>query len=322
MSQAVVVCAGLIVVIGLASVALVKQGHVGVVTRFGRFDRVLRPGLNFRIPLVESVHRRLSLQNHSVELEFQAITVDQANVNFKALIIYAVANERDETIRKAVFKFIDDRSFMQALIRSIEGSIRSFVATKRQSEVLGLRHEIVKDVNLHIHDELDDWGIQLINLQINDISFDEAIMRSMAQVVATNNMRSAAENEAQAQYITKTRVAEAEARATRVRAEAEKDADRLKGEGNALLRASIAGGLAEAGKTMERNGVDPSFMSFTMWLDAMKHVASQSRGNILSFDGSIDGFEKTLKQMSLLGANPRAAGNSGAARESERPGHH
>ena len=62
-------------------------------------------------------------------------------------------------------------------MRSIEGSIRSFVASKRQSEVLSLRREIVHEVNSHIQEELDDWGFQLVNLQINDISFDEAIMR-------------------------------------------------------------------------------------------------------------------------------------------------
>ncbi|MBZ0117356.1 MAG: hypothetical protein K8H88_10195 [Sandaracinaceae bacterium] len=296
----------------VGSVTVVKQGYVGVATLFGRFSRILRPGLSFRVPFVEQVYKRISLQNRSVELEFQAITTDQANVNFKALIIYAVQNEEEETIKRAAFKFIDEKSFMQALVRSIEGSIRSFVATKRQSEILSLRREIVHEVNSHIDDELNDWGFHLINLQINDISFDEAIMRSMAQVVATNNMKSAAENEAQAQFISKTRVAEAEAQAKRVLAQADRDADRLRGEGNALLRSQIAGGLAEAGKQMEQNGVDPSFMLYTMWLDCMKHVASHSHGNILSFDGSIDGFEKTLKQMSLLGSGPKGANGAAA----------
>ncbi len=308
------IAGGVTVLLFAGSVTVIKQGYVGVATLFGRFSRVLRPGLSFRVPFVESVYKRLSLQNRSVELEFQAITADQANVNFKALIIFAVQNEEEDTIKRAAFKFIDDKSFMQALVRSIEGSIRSFVATKKQSEVLALRREIVHEVNSHIDEELNDWGFHLINLQINDISFDEAIMRSMAQVVATNNMKSAAENEAQAQYISKTRVAEAEAQAKRVIAQAERDADRLRGEGNALLREQIATGLAEAGKLMERNGVDPAFMLYTMWLDAMKHVASHSHGNILSFDGSNEGFERTMKQMSLLAGPPKSNGAPTAVR--------
>jgi regulator of protease activity HflC (stomatin/prohibitin superfamily) len=292
-------CALVLLLVG--SISVIRQGTVGVTLLFGKFCRVLRPGLSFRVPFVEALYKKISLQNQSVELEFQAITNDQANVNFKALIIYAVENELGETIQKAAFKFIDDKSFMQALIRSIEGSIRSFVATKRQSEILTLRNEIIREVKQHIDEELHDWGFHLMNVQINDISFDEAIMRSMAQVVATNNMKSAAENEAQAQYISKTRVAEAEAQAKRVIAQAERDADQLRGEGNALLRNQIAGGLVDAGKRMEQNGVDPSFMLYTMWLDSMKYVASHSHGNILSFDGSLDGFDKTLKQVSRLG---------------------
>ena len=282
------------------SISVIKQGHVGVAVLFGKYNRLLQPGLNFRLPYFERVFRTVSLQLHSAELEFQAITGDQANVNFKALIIYTVANAEEETIMKAAFKFIDQRSFMQSLIRSIEGSIRSYVAVKRQSEILALRREIVDEVNSHIEHELQDWGFHLVNLQINDISFDEAIMRSMAQVVASNNMMLAAQNEAQAQYITKTRVAEAEAQAKRLVAHAERDVDHLRGEGNALLRKQMAIGLADAGEIMETNNVNPSFMLYTMWLDAMKSVATHSRGNLLSFDGSMEGFEKTIRQMNQL----------------------
>lgn len=300
-TQIIVYSAVAVVLLFVGSVSVVRQGHVGVSVLFGKYHRILRPGLNFRLPFVERVFRSISLQHRSAELEFQAITGDQANVNFKALIIYGVADGQEETVMKAAFKFIDERSFMQSLIRSIEGSIRSYVAIKKQSEILALRGEIVDEVNSHIEEELQDWGFHLVNLQINDISFDEAIMRSMAQVVASNNMMLAAQNEAQAQFITKTRVAEAEAQAKRVVAQADKDADNLRGEGNALLRKQVANGLADAGKIMEANNVEPSFMLYTMWLDAMKYVVANSHGNILSFDGSMEGFDRTMRQMSQLG---------------------
>lgn len=303
---------GTLVLLGtllFSSASVVKQGHVGVTVLFGRYRRILRPGLSFRIPFVENVFKRISLQNRSAELVFQAITSDQANVDFKALIIYAVADGDEETIKRAAFKFVDERSFMQSLVRSIEGSIRAFVATRKQAEILGLRREIVDEINAHIEHEINDWGFHLINLQINDISFDEAIMRSMAQVVATNNMKAAAENEAHAQYISKTRVAEAEAQARRLVAEAERDADRLRGEGNALQRKQIAAGLVEAEEMLLAKRVDSSLLLYTEWLESMKLVASNSHGNILSFDGSLEGFDKTLKQMTLLGRSKAHATN-------------
>jgi regulator of protease activity HflC (stomatin/prohibitin superfamily) len=105
------------------------------------------------------------------------------------MLVYAVMNQEEETIKNVAFKFMDERSFMQALIRTIEGTIRALVATKRQAEVLGLRSEIVIQVKEHIDNTLETWGYHLIDLQLNDIAFDEAIMRSMAQIVASNNLK-------------------------------------------------------------------------------------------------------------------------------------
>src|SRR5262245_52371978 len=120
----------------LSGLFTIKQGFVGVVTMFGKYRRVARPGLNFKLPFLESVYRKVSIQNRSVELEFQAVTADQANVYFKSMLLYSVLNQQEETIKNVAFKFIADRDLMQALVRTIEGNIRAFVATKKQAEIL------------------------------------------------------------------------------------------------------------------------------------------------------------------------------------------
>src|SRR5688572_31696883 len=97
----------------------INQGHIGVITMFGKYRRIVRPGLNMKIPLLETVSKKVSIQNRSVELEFQAVTQDQANVYFKTMLLYAVQNELEETIKKVAFKFISDRDLMQAVIRTI-----------------------------------------------------------------------------------------------------------------------------------------------------------------------------------------------------------
>src|SRR5690349_19607048 len=102
----------------------VRQGTVAVITVFGKFHRILRPGLSVRIPLIEKIYSRISIQNQSEELSFQATTVDQANVNFKAMVLFSVLNHDELTIKNVAFKFMDEASFMTALTRSIEGSIR------------------------------------------------------------------------------------------------------------------------------------------------------------------------------------------------------
>ena len=176
----------------------VNQATIAVVTMFGKYQRILRPGLNFKIPILEQIYRRISIQNRSVELEFQAVTQDQANVYFKSMLLYAVMNADEETIKKVAFKFISDKDLMQALIRTIEGNIRSYVATKRQAEILGLRKDLVEFVKLEVDHALEEWGYHLLDLQINDITFDKVILDSMSRVVASNNLKAAAENEGQA----------------------------------------------------------------------------------------------------------------------------
>ncbi|MBK7958807.1 MAG: SPFH domain-containing protein [Bacteroidetes bacterium] len=273
------------------SFVTVGQGSIAVVTVFGKYRRILHPGLNFRIPFIEQIYKRISVQNRSAELEFMAITIDQANVNFKAMLLYSVIDAQEESIKNVAFKFIDDRNFMQALVRSIEGSIRAFVATKKQSEILLLRREIVDEVKLHLDDILKDWGFHLIDLQLNDIAFDEAIMRSMAQVVASNNLKAAAYNEGEALLITKTKGAEAEGNAIKIAAQAEKEAAQLRGQGVALFREEVAKGMASAAKEMKSSELDSSLILFSIWTESIKHFAENGKGNVIFLDGSVEGME-------------------------------
>lgn len=278
----------------------INQGYIGVITMFGKYQRIVRPGLNIKIPLLEQLYKRVSIQNRSVELEFQAVTQDQANVYFKSMLLYAVQNENEETIKKVAFKFISDRDLMQALVRTIEGNIRSFVATKKQAEVLGLRREIVEYVKVEIDHTLEEWGYHLLDLQINDITFDKAIIDSMSKVVASNNLKAAAENEGQALLITKTKSAEAEGNAIKIAAEAEREAARLRGQGVALFRQEVAKGMTEAAEQMKQANLDTNVILFSMWTEAVKNFAEYGKGNIIFLDGSAEGMEKTMRQIQSL----------------------
>ncbi len=288
------------VIIFFGSLFTINQGYIGVITMFGKYRRIVRPGLNIKIPILESVAKKVSIQNRSVELEFQAVTLDQANVYFKSMLLYSVQNADEETIKKVAFKFIADRDLMQALIKTIEGNIRSFVATKRQAEVLGLRREIVQYVKVEVDLSLEEWGYHLQDLQINDITFDKVILDSMSKVVASNNLKAAAENEGQALLITKTKSAEADGNATKIAAEAEKEAARLRGQGVALFRKEVAAGMSEAAEQMKQANLDTNVILFSMWTEAIKNFAEYGKGNVIFLDGSSQGMENTMKQIQAL----------------------
>ena len=300
------------ILLGLAVLTLflglvtVQQGTISVVTMFGKYRRILYPGLNFKIPYLETIFKRVSIQNRSVELEFQAVTLDQANVYFKTMLLFAVFDQSEQTIKNVAFKFISENNLMTALVRTIEGTIRGFVASKKQAEILSLRKEITEYVKGEVDQHLEAWGYHLLDLQINDISFDQVIIDSMSRVVASNNLKAAAENEGQALLITKTKGAEAEGNAIKIAAEAEREAARLRGQGVALFREEVAKGMTNAAKELQDANLDTNVILFSMWTEAIKYFAETGKGNTIFLDGSADGMQKSMQQiMSVLGKDKK-----------------
>ncbi len=296
----IIIIIAVIVFLILTALQTVQQGTVAVITIFGKYKRIMQPGLNVKIPLIEQVYKRISIQNRSVELEFQAVTIDQANVYFKSMLLFSVMDQEDDTIQRVAFKFFSEKDLMQALIRTIEGSIRAFVASKKQAEVLASRKEIVDFVKDQIDHTLSTWGYHLQDLQINDITFDQAIIESMSKVVASNNLKAAAENEGQALLITKTKAAEAEGNAIKISAEAEKQAALLRGEGVALFRQAVAKGMSNAAEEMKQANLDTNVILFSMWTEAVKNFAEYGKGNVIFLDGSPNGMEATMKQIQAM----------------------
>jgi len=295
------VAIGLILLLVAAlGIVIVKEGTVAVVATFGRYTRVIRPGIGFRIPIVQTIQSRISIQHRSMELSFQAITEDKANVYFKAMLLFSVQNSDEETIKRVAFKFIDADALTVALVRTVEAVTRGFVATKQQAEILGLRGEITKEAKTHLDETLADWGYHLIDLQLNDMTFDAAITESMAKVVASQNLRAAAVNEGEALLIKRTKEAEADGAAIKIAAEAEALAAQRRGEGIRMFRAEVAAGLADAARTVNSAGGDESMVLFAMWTETVRDAAREGRGNVIFLDGSPEGLERTMRNLTAL----------------------
>src|SRR5713101_2380179 len=279
----------------------VPQATVGVVTVFGKYRRIMREGLNIKLPW-EKVVYRLSLQNRALQLEFQAITQDQANVKFATMVLYAVAASEEEAIKKAVFSFASGQEFQLALQRTIDGSIRQFVATTKQSDILGMRAEIVDHTKKNLDEVVSSWGCVVRDIQITDMTFDKEIMDSMAHVVSSKNLLAAASNEGAALLVKRTKDAEAEAAFRTIGAEAEKKAAALRGEGLALFRKNIATGMKEAAESLKAAGVDANFLLFLEYTDALKYVAEHSQGKVVFMDRGAGAAARVVPGVLSMGA--------------------
>jgi len=293
----------------------VPQATVGVVTVFGKYRRIMREGLNIKLPW-EKVVYRLSLQNRALQLEFQAITQDQANVKFATMVLYAVAASEEEAIKKAVFSFASPQEFQLALQRTIDGSIRQFVATTKQSDILGMRAEIVDHTKKNLDEVVLAWGYVVRDIQITDMTFDKEIIDSMARVVSSKNLLAAASNEGAALLVKRTKDAEAEAAYKTIGAEAEKKASALRGEGLALFRKNIADGMKDAAESLKAAGVDANFLLFLEYTDALKYVAEHGQGKVIFMDNSAAASTKVVQGILGMEAEMPAGPGPGAARSS------
>lgn len=292
----------------------VKEGSVGVLTAFGRYRRLCSPGINLRWPW-ERV-RPLSLQNRSMDLEFEAITVDQANVYFKCMLLYRVAEADEHTIRRAAFAFATAGEFQLSMQRLLEDETRTYVSTQRQAEMIGISQDVVHRIKARVGTRLREWGYSVEDLRYHSIRFDEVITKSMARVVAAVNERDAAKNEGEALLIRKTKEAEADGAFISIKAEAERGAWKMRGQGLAEFRREVASGIHDAVEELQRAGVDPNYLLFFMYTEAIKHVAEHSKaGHTLIVDSNPARPRELMTDMAAFYRAPPAPRPAEAGRQ-------
>jgi regulator of protease activity HflC (stomatin/prohibitin superfamily) len=216
-------------------------------------------------------------------------------VKFATMVLYAVAASEEEAIKKAVFSFASLAEFQLALQRTIDGSIRQFVATTKQSDILGMRAEIVDHTKKNLDEVVLNWGYVVRDIQITDMTFDKEIIDSMARVVSSKNLLAAASNEGAALLVKRTKDAEAEAAYKTIGAEADKKASALRGEGLALFRKNIAVGMKEAAESLKAAGVDNRFLLFLEYTDALKYVADHAQGKVIYMDNGAQAPTRILQ---------------------------
>jgi len=166
----------------------------------------------------------------------------------------------------------------------------------------------------HLNEQLAGWGYSLLDLAINDISFDQEVMTSMSRVVAATNAQRAAEFEGQALLITRTKQAEAEGGAIRIAAENEATAAKLRGEGLANFRTALAQGLSDSAQLLENSGVGSGVLALTLWTETIRDVAKDGKGNVLFLDGNLGTMDDAMRRLQGLMAispqPPEAEGSS------------
>ncbi|HEX8974324.1 MAG TPA: SPFH domain-containing protein [Patescibacteria group bacterium] len=284
----------IIIVFILPNIRIVKQNTVLVIEFLGKYKRIMSAGLNVKIPLLERVANEVSLRQQNFSIGGKYPSADKVIVDVATNLIYSV-NPTEEGVKRFTYVLLDPKQSIGAII---ENSLRTYIAKETHEGILEKKEELA----LHIKSDLDkqfaEWGMLISSFQITNVNFPLAITDAMSEVVASQQLRKAAENKGEAIKIQAIK-----------EAEAEKERKRLQGEGIALEREAIAEGLKKSIETVQQVTNQSSseimaILSLTQYLDTLKGVGSSENSKVIFMDTNIQKTGDLMQQLvSSLEAN-------------------
>jgi regulator of protease activity HflC (stomatin/prohibitin superfamily) len=236
----IVIIAGAFIVIG-AGLKIVSQFEKGLVERFGRFDRMVDPGLRWIWPFIERI-RRVDMREQVVDVPPQeVITEDNVVVTVDAVVYYRATDP--VKLRYNVANFI------LAATKLAQTNLRNIVGDMDLDEALTSREAINTQLRQVLDEATDVWGTQVVRVEIQRIDPPPDVTEAMHRQMKAERDRRAIVTEAEgdkraailrAEGVKESRILEAQGQAQAIREVA--DADKFKlltvaeGEGQAIER--------------------------------------------------------------------------------------
>jgi regulator of protease activity HflC (stomatin/prohibitin superfamily) len=211
----------------LKTMYTVRTYSAGVVERFGKFNRVARPGLQFLLPYCETV-RLVDLQVRQAVVNVETKTKDNVFVTIPVSVQYQVVEAK---VFDAYYKLSNPQSQIEGYVFN---SILGHVPTLTLAEAFEQMQQISGAVKRDLDEVMDTFGYNILRALVTDIVPDAKVKSAMNDINAAQREQIAAQARGEADKILKVKQAEAEA-------EAESKA--LQGEGTARQHQAIIKGL-------------------------------------------------------------------------------
>lgn len=280
----VVAVFGLLVL--LSGFFVVEQQTRAVVERFGRFQRVAGPGLNFKAPFIDKVAGRVTHRVRELEIKVESKTKDDVFVDLLIAVQFYV-EDNDDAVIAAFYKLTNPH---QQISSYVFDTVRALVPEMPVDHVFSEKEKIALAVKDRLCDIMRQFGYTILQALVNDIQPDPQVKEAMNKVNASARLKEAAKNEAEARKIRVIAEAEAEARAKE-----------LQGVGIARQRLAIANGLKESVSACAEAGISPEeatkMVLLTQHYDTVTAVGSHAKATIIMLPYTPSGMQQVGDQI-------------------------
>ena len=279
----VVVIFALGVVFG--SIFTVEQAHARVVQRLGKFLRVASPGLNFKLPYLDTVVANISLQVQQLDVRVETKTKDNVFVQIPIAVQYQVSPDK---VYDAFYKLSDPVKQIESFVYNV---ILGHVPKLTLDETFDQQSQIAIDVKNSLDASMAEFGYSIVKSLITDIVPDEKVKAAMNDINAAAREREATVSRAETEKLLLVKKAEADA-----------ESKRLQGEGIANQRKAIIEGLRDSISKFSESveGATPkdamAMVLLTQYFDTLKEVASTNRSNTILMPHTPNALGELMEQ--------------------------
>lgn len=172
-----------IVVLILSSIKQVSEYERGIKFQFGKYKKILNPGWNIVLPIIQS-YQKVDIRTKAVDVpEQDAITKDNVSIRINAVIYYKVFDAS-----KAICAV---ERYQYAVSQLAQTTMRNAVGAVSLDELLSERDKISSEICNIIDAATDPWGIKVENVELKDIKLPEEMQRVIAKIAEAEREKQA-----------------------------------------------------------------------------------------------------------------------------------
>lgn len=252
---------------------IVKQQNAVIIERFGKFHGIRNAGLNYKIPILDSIAGSLTLKIQQLDVIIETKTKDNVFLSLKISIQFNVIKDK---VYDAFYKL--DNSNVQ-ITSYIFDLVRAEVPKITLDNVFERKDDIALAIERELKESMDNYGYNIIKTLVTDIDPDKHVKNAMNRINTAEREKVAAKYEAEAERIKIVAKAKAEA-----------ESKQLQGKGIADQRREIAKGLLESVSVLNKVGISSqeasSLIVVTQHYDTLQSIGEYSKSNVILLPNS------------------------------------